>query len=172
MGSTVIRSDKNDLLCCGCKQLVNKLHKGYCTACDKAASYRSAARRLEKINNQYSEWLDKIKDKDFHPLTEDEWLDACKHFEKCAYCATREIEARSMFIGVNEGGRYAAWNVIPACEMCSTALKTTPNPFLRMNNIHNRSTLSSGRKSSSQARRYGFNTTKLKKITDYLDTKM
>lgn len=173
MGSTVIRSDKNDLLCCGCKQLVNKLHNKYCSACDAAAYNRSRLKRLKKIEDDYNEWLAKIKDKEYHPLTEEEWMDTCRYFKRCAYCDTREISVRSLFIDFKAGGRYAVWNVLPSCEICALAIKTTPNPFFRMNNIHNRDkgdkkTL----KNRSQAVRLGYNITKLKRITDYLNTKM
>lgn len=92
-------------------------------------------------------------------------MEACKHFGGCAYCGTDSIDARSMFIQFNAGGRYCAWNIIPACEQCETALKVDPNPFLRMDDSYHR-----GAKHS--ARKYGFTIENLQNIVDYLQSRM
>ena len=164
--STVTRAEDNSLLCCGCKKYTNKLHNGYCTACNREASRRSVARRKERINKQYEDWVASIKGKEYHPLTEDEWLDACRHFKKCAYCNTREINTRSMFIDFKDGGRYAAWNIVPSCEECALASKVLRNPFARMNRMY------SNNQADCAAIKYNLSVSNLNKITDYLSSKM
>ena len=64
-------------------------------------------------------------------LTEDEWIRACAHFGSCATCGASSIDARGMFIPFKFGGRYAAWNIIPLCDKCATAIKFQHNPFIR-----------------------------------------
>lgn len=164
--STIVRAEDNSLLCGGCKQYTNKLHNGYCTECNNAASRRSVARRKERIQKQYTDWIDNIKDMPYHPLTEEEWLEACKHFEKCAYCSTREINTRSLFIGFKEGGRYAVWNVVPSCETCALAIKYVRNPFARMDPKY------SNHQAKCAAIKYKLSVANLNKITDYLSSKM
>ena len=138
---------------------------GLCTACNTKLEARKTADRINKALERYNDWLGKIKKQPIQPLTEEQWMEACRYFEGCAYCGASEISARSMFIDYANGGRYCAWNIIPACERCETCVKRDINPFKRLDQRINR-------KAASQAKRYGFSLSKLQKIVDYLETKM
>jgi hypothetical protein len=80
----------------------------------------------------YNEWLEKIKaiPKNYPTLTEQQWMEAVKHFNSCALCGNESIDARGYFVPFNKGGRYCDWNIIPLCERCATKTKTNPNYFL------------------------------------------
>lgn len=77
---------------------------------------------LDNLDKQFDAWLDKIKQvpKDYPSLTEAQWLEACKHFDGCARCQSKDIDARGFFVGAKLGGRYCDWNVIPLCEKCAS----------------------------------------------------
>lgn len=98
-------------------------------------------------------------------LTEEQWLDACKYFGGCAYCGGSSIDARSMFIRFKDGGRYCAWNIIPACERCETSRKVIHNPFLRMDQHISKN-------AGCAAIKYNFTIENLQKIVEYLQSKM
>ena len=98
------------------------------------AIQRKAAIQANK--DMYNEWYGKMLNvpADYHTLTEDEWLEVCKHFNGCAICGDMEISARAFFIPFKEGGRYCNWNIIPVCEACSIRWQTvtkmpTHTPF-------------------------------------------
>lgn len=80
-------------------------------------------------------------------------------------CGSDDISTRLMFVDYKDGGRYCAWNIIPACEECATMRKTIHNPFSRMD-----STLH--REGNVPTKRKAFNLEKLKAITDYLERRM
>lgn len=67
-------------------------------------------------------WIAKVQavPKDYPTLTEAQWLEACQHFDGCARCHNKDIDARGFFIGTKLGGRYCDWNVIPLCEKCAS----------------------------------------------------
>ena len=167
-----------------CKFCKGRLIGGYCACCGKWSEYlRPANNRCRECETQdhinwrnahrnkaeerYQDWLKRIAAQLYPPqaLTEDEWLEACKHFGGCGYCGSPDIDARSMFIPFKEGGRYTAWNIIPACEKCETARKTTSNPFKRMDDVYLR-------RPDQQATRLNQSLEKLQRIVDYLQTKM
>ncbi len=91
------------------------------------------ALKLQEIEETYQAWLKRITTMPFVPLTEEDWLRACRYFEGCALCDIPEIEARGYFIQFSDGGRYTAWNILPMCEKCATVLKMQINPFKRLN---------------------------------------
>ncbi len=93
---------------------------------------RHRAKVLKQKENQFTNWLSMIAKvpKPLKTLTEEEWIAACLHFGKCAICKNESIDARAFFIPFAFGGRYAAWNVIPVCDKCATALKRQQNPFI------------------------------------------
>ena len=158
-----------DTHCAYCGKFVAKVNKSDWLCKDCSTMYARQREKNIRIRNnkKYEEWLDEIKliPTPYKTLTEDEWLAACKHFGGCAYCGSDDISARSMFIDFKDGGRYCSWNIIPSCERCETAWKSTNNPFIRMN-----STI--GRCHNSAAKKYGWNTTKLQTIVDYLHAKI
>lgn len=154
-------------ICAICGEYAESLHNYRCRSCE---SKEHAAWRKQRINNaevQYKDWRKKIASLPYpyKTLTEEQWLEACKHFGACAYCGEASIDARSMFIPFKYGGRYCAWNIIPACEKCETSRKDTPNPFIRMDQK-----LKRGR--GEQAKKFGFNLDNLQRIVDYLQSKM
>lgn len=90
-----------------------------------------------KLDALYTDWLAKVKNLPFKPLTEEQWLETCAHFNGCALCGSEHIDARVYFVEFKEGGQYAVWNIIPACDKCATKLKLQPNPFRRLSNLLN-----------------------------------
>jgi 5-methylcytosine-specific restriction endonuclease McrA len=85
----------------------------------------------ERAEDMYMFWLSLIKNvkQPYTMLTEEQWIDACKHFGKCAICGDYEIATRFFFITYADGGRYTAWNVLPICEACNR-VRGKSNPFL------------------------------------------
>lgn len=154
-------------ICAVCGEYSEKLHRYRCASCatKEHISWRSS--RRGNAQSQYEEWLKEISKipTPYKTLTEEQWLEACKHFGGCAYCGADSIDARSMFIDFSNGGRYCAWNIIPSCERCETAIKSIRNPFARMDNILYRD-------KASSAKKYNFSLDNLHKITDYLHSKM
>lgn len=153
--------------CSICGKYSEKLHNGKCTAC-KTIEHR--AWREKRVNNAdmaFADWRKRIASLPYPSptLTEGQWMEACKHFGGCAYCGSADIDSRSMFIQFKDGGRYCAWNIIPACERCETARKRDSNPFLRMDNKYRRAAYHS-------AKKYGFTLENLQRIVDYLASKM
>lgn len=152
--------------CSHCGKIA-KLHNGVCRACETIQHREWREGRISNADKAYKDWLKKISKLPypFKTLTEDDWMNACKHFGGCAYCGDDNIDARSMFIHFKDGGRYCTWNVIPACEKCETARKSTLNPFLRMDDSYNRCP-------SNSAKKHGFTLDRLQAIVDYLQSKM
>lgn len=128
----------NDGPCVKCgvyvPQFNNKRHM--CDACYKADNLAVNNGRyltyLQDAKDKYSAWLDSIKDMPPGRLTEEQWLDACKHFGGCAMCGSEDISTRTFFVPFREGGRYADWNVIPTCQECGFIRRKNPNPFVFM----------------------------------------
>lgn len=156
-----------DGICSRCGKYSEKLHRGRCQACYTEMHRDWRDKHRSNADAAYKEWMKKIESQPYpyQALTEEQWMEACRHFGGCAYCGDAEIDARSMFISFKEGGRYCAWNVIPACEKCETALKIDPNPFLRMDDRYHRG-------SAHSARKCGFTLENLQRIVDYLERKM
>ena len=156
-----------DGLCSCCGNYSEKLHNGICQQCHTIMHRAWRKGRVDNAEVAYKKWLDKIKDLPYPSptLTEEQWMEACRHFGGCAYCGDATIDARSMFIQFKDGGRYCAWNIIPACERCETARKSSTNPFLRMDNSYHRG-------SEHAARKYGHTLENLNKIVDYLQERM
>lgn len=146
---------------------ITKLHNGVCRECETKQHAEWRAGRINIADTSLKEWLTKISaiPKSSPTLTEEQWMEACRHFGGCAYCGDMNIDSRSMFIRFKDGGRYCAWNIIPACERCETLRKVIPNPFLRMDQKIRRG-------NKEPAKKYGFTLEKLQNIVDYLQSKM
>lgn len=88
---------------------------------------------LKEKEDTFNKWLGKIAKvpQPLKTLTQEEWVAACTHFGECAICHNESIDARGMFVAFGLGGRYAAWNVIPICDECATALRYQQNPFIK-----------------------------------------
>lgn len=154
--------------CRQCGEWTDDLKAGdICAECRKKKLYAWEARRRQRAEDAFVAWKGRIASipTPYKTLTEAEWLDACNHFGGCAICGERSIDARAMFITFEDGGRYCAWNIIPACERCETIRKGMSNPWLKFDNtIHRRST--------HQAKKYGFTMDNLQRIVDYLQPKL
>lgn len=153
--------------CSKCGQWKENLRINRCQECETQSNKEWHQRHKNGVETRFKDWLEKIKQipTPYITLTEEQWMQACKHFEGCAYCGSSDISARSMFIAFKDGGRYCAWNIIPSCEICETARKSTSNPFKLMNN-------KLGRTKAHTAVKFGYDLNKLQKIVDYLQTKM
>ena len=114
-----------------CRDCYNEQRRGDRATIDSALRWR--ANKLQEAEDLYQDWLKRIIAAPFVPLTEEDWLTACRYFGGCALCDISEIEARGYFVQFDEGGRYTAWNILPLCERCATALKKQVNPFRRLN---------------------------------------
>jgi DNA-directed RNA polymerase subunit RPC12/RpoP len=121
-------------------------------------------RQIAKVNNEYRVWLEQIAavPQPYAMLTEEQWLEVCAVFDGCALCNSSNIETRGFFIQFDEGGRYCAWNVIPLCDKCATALKLQPNPFRRMHKELN----------TSLDRKRGLSREKVLAVAGYLQSKI
>lgn len=119
-------------------------------------------RAVIKADKRFKEWTDKLRQIKMPSLTEDEWMEACIHFDGCAVCNSKSIDARSYFIRYEDGGRYNACNVIPMCEVCATAFKYQHNPFRQMNPNLN----------ANIAVCRGISNKKLEAIAEYLQVRM
>jgi hypothetical protein len=115
-----------------------------------------------EADKSFADWLEQLGKVKTHTLTEDEWMEACKHFGGCALCDSDSIDARGYFIRFEDGGKYNACNVIPLCEKCATVLKRQPNPFRQMHPQINRNLATSR----------GMSVDKLHKVVDYLQSKL
>jgi len=132
--------------CAGCGKYTDIRYGRYCTQCyskrqmaattreqETAKWQRWYAKQLKQQEDRFNSWLSMIArvPQPLRTLTEDEWIAACLHFGKCAVCDNESIDARAFFVAFAFGGRYAAWNVIPVCEKCATALRRRHNPFIK-----------------------------------------
>lgn len=156
-------------LCVKCGEWFDDLNPkhGMCKKCWAKINLDWKKNRVAKSDAKYAEWLDSIAKipTPYKTLTEDQWLDACKHFGGCAYCGAEQIDARAMFISFKRGGRYCSWNIIPACERCATMSKQIENPFDHMDvTVH--------RSKTNATKKYNYDLSKLQKIVDYLSEKM
>ena len=117
---------------------------GVCLDCyRKSTSYFGT---LEAANNyyryiqdgiaeQYSAWRQRLARKP-KTLTEDEWIEACRYFEGCAFCGSEDIDVRSFFVAHRDGGRYYNGNMIPSCEKCHKIRRLLRNPFNRFHRLY------------------------------------
>ena len=151
--------------CNVCGEWYDVLPRRRCTKCNTVINNEWRHARIQKSAKALDDWLARIKEQPVQALTEEQWMKACRHFGGCAYCGSPEIDARSMFISFKDGGRYCAWNIIPACERCETACKVTANPFERMDEKVKR-------QQTCQTKKYGFTLENLQKIVDYLQDNM
>ena len=94
-----------------------------CKACKQKYKQRLRDEYLDRLDEQFNEWLEKIRSvpKDYPSLTEAQWIEACNRFGGCARCGSEDIDSRGFFVGAQLGGRYCDWNVIPVCEKCATS---------------------------------------------------
>ena len=108
--------------------------QNYCLPC-----YQIVYNKIDRDNRLYqrrrdiyNEWLKKIAQvpKDYPTLTEKQWMEAVKHFGKCAICGDESIDTRGLYIPFKSGGRYCDWNVIPICSKCAQKAKSNYNYFL------------------------------------------
>lgn len=112
--------------CPSCRQLkpASSFDKRYniCKKCRRPIENHATRKRLQKLDDMFKEWVDKVQrvPKDYPTLTEDQWLAACSYFDGCARCHSKDIDTRGFFIGAKLGGRYCDWNIIPLCEKCAT----------------------------------------------------
>lgn len=138
----------------------------YCRECynevfgapTRARQYKQAA--AENIDS-YRSWIDRIANvpNNYPTLTEEQWLDACKHFRGCAICGDMFISARAFFVPFSEGGRYCDWNIIPMCEECSVRWQTVTMVPNRLTPFSNYLQLKNGKQI-------------LKNIQDYLEVRL
>ena len=102
-----------------------------CKACK--LKHKNAHREQHRINleNQFEEWLDKIRrvPKSYPTLTGEQWIEACRHFDGCARCSSKDIDSRGFFVGAKLGGRYCDWNIIPLCERCANTWNLNKSAF-------------------------------------------
>lgn len=94
-------------------------------------------KRSNNADKKYADWIEQLNSVNTHTLTEEEWLQACRHFGGCAMCGAESIDTRMYFIQHTEGGKYNACNIIPACEKCANDYKVNPNPFRTMDKLLN-----------------------------------
>lgn len=132
--------------CVRCGKYEHLRYGRYCTKCNSKRVMECSRvdwnterwqkwyeRRNKAFEQTFTEWMDLIAKvpQPLKTLTQDEWIAACTHFGKCAICEHESIDARAFFVAYAFGGRYAAWNVIPVCEKCATALRYRQNPFIK-----------------------------------------
>lgn len=151
--------------CYICNEWSDKIWEGRCRACRTKQNKDWHERKSITAEEQFTKWKALLSKQPTNTLTEDQWLDACRHFGGCAYCGSPEIASRSMFVSFKDGGRYTVWNIIPACETCETLIKARPNPFNRLDRGLNRD-------SGNVMRKYNYDRNVLSNITEYLRSKM
>lgn len=133
-------------ICSTCGKFSTDLvyNRNICRSCSNASTNERCKKRYKRLREQttdhYKEWLDKISKvkTPYKTLTEDQWLEACKHFGGCAMCNSDNIDARGFFIPFKEGGQYCNWNVIPLCDKCATRLRVQVNPFIKYHTTLNK----------------------------------
>lgn len=119
--------------------------QSYCRTC-KTAQWKADDTRQKK-DTRMARFVTKERDacdalfKDwlarstiaYKPMTEQQWLEACNHFNGCALCDNDHIEVRQYFINFKDGGMYTAWNMYPICGKCATRIRLIANPFMWLN---------------------------------------
>ena len=152
----------NTNLCKECK------HKFY-----NASSKKTNAKVRKANEERFDAWLEKVKKvpKGYPTLTETQWLEACTHFNGCARCHSEEIDTRGFFVGMQLGGRYCDWNVIPLCERCAKTWDLQANPFIitRWRDHNRNKNLKPGDKKSDDCYEYRDS---LDNIVKYLEVKL
>lgn len=129
----------DEVVCRVCGKLVSSTDRVpgrlLCKPCHNKEESVHMKTYLTKLNKGFDEkfqdWLALIAQvpKNYHPLTEQEWMRACRFFNGCAQCGNESIDARGFFIKFKDGGRYCDWNIIPLCSKCSADWGLSPNPF-------------------------------------------
>ena len=129
----------DEVICRTCGKLVSGKDRvpkrNQCKACHNAEErmhmIKYDGERDAGFEIKYKEWLARIAavPKNYPTLTEEQWMNACRHFRGCAQCGNEAIEARGLFIAFADGGRYCDWNVVPLCDKCASEWKKCPNPF-------------------------------------------
>lgn len=123
-------------ICSICKQYIKYYRHNrtvckhcYDTVTRKPDAYANMWKRRREV---YAEWCEKIKKvpKTYPTLTNEQWLEAVRHFNGCALCKSSSIDTRAYFIPFKDGGRYCDWNIIPICEECATENRRNPNHFM------------------------------------------
>lgn len=125
----------------------------------RAADKRRKQNKDARLDKKFELWKENVARTPSPPLTETEWLKACKHFGGCAICGNERIEARMFFIHFKDGGRYVAHNIIPACAQCAVTVRIFNNPFKWATY-------------SVISTRTKFKTAGLKRVTDYLSAQV
>lgn len=126
-------------ICSECGEFKEIYRQNKCRECVVMldCKYKAERRFMAKSNatGKLARWLNSIAKvpKPIRMLTEEEWLEACRYFGKCAICNNDEITTRAFFVPFSMGGRYAAWNIIPMCDHCATEYKKEQNPFIKYN---------------------------------------
>ena len=137
----------------------------------RAGVARFRALEHERMTDRFNSWLKRVKavPANYPTLTEYQWLEACRFFDGCARCHTKDIDTRGFFISRALGGRYCDWNVIPLCERCAVTWDLNKNVFLYTLN-------KDYAKSSSRSKYKGHSTTEfrdcLEKIIEYLEVRL
>jgi hypothetical protein len=113
-----------------CRECHNSLRKVF----DPRYFYRDDP-VVRKAEQDYKDWLALIASvpTPVKMLTQDQWLEACRYFGKCALCNSENIDTRGFFIPFKLGGRYTAWNILPVCELCANDMRRQLNPFITYN---------------------------------------
>lgn len=105
-----------------------------CSTCFAEKNLKENAGRyeayLDKAKQRYEDWKLLMKAAPQELLTEAQWIEACSYFGGCSICGKEHIDTRGFFIPFREGGKYAAWNIIPMCAECNTLYRKQPNPFI------------------------------------------
>lgn len=126
------------MLCTKCGKVVPKellaKNRITCKPCFNAFNKRVKEGTKKRLADELDEWLALVKavPKSYPTLTEQQWMDACRFFDGCARCHSKEIDARGFFIGPAQGGRYCDWNIIPLCERCAGVWDVNRVTFMRI----------------------------------------
>ena len=88
-------------------------------------------KHLQQLDKRFADWLVKVRSvpKNYPTLTEEQWLEACRHFNGCARCNSSVVDTRGFFVGSELGGKYADWNIIPLCERCANSWNLSKSVF-------------------------------------------
>lgn len=119
---------------CGKPTPVESMQPGtcMCRSCRNAVERATINRSNAFYREVFDDWIAAINaiPRSYGTLTEQQWLDACRYFDGCAKCGSKDIDTRGFFIGAELGGRYCDWNVIPLCEKCAGSWDINLNVLL------------------------------------------
>lgn len=131
-----------DIICCKrCGQLYTAEERitsdslPVCPDCYRKAIHGYYTTNKEKRHATYAvrqeDLMRRVKQvpKNYHSLTESEWIEACRYFNGCAMCGSDEIDSRVLLLSPQQGGRYCSWNVVPMCHNCATHWRPVSNVF-------------------------------------------